>query len=272
MGSTWDAAYLVGKHINQKFQEDLANSELKYKEALSDLYSSYSAGGVWIVFLEWCEDFVFPESWDGEQWNYDFPVKFPSYFLDLLDRFKEAFETENPDTQTEICHRISQYFLPYVHYCQNSDTFFDIVKSILSMSDNIDVGPTITSAVDDMKILSLLAEHRSFDPNALGAEGWTGLCGAVDNGHMEGVRFFLRSPGIDVNGLNVAGQTALHIVAKTGRDKDWIDQYKEIARELLAAPGIDVDIRDEDGKRPVEHTGFESWGFLDGSSERANIS
>ena len=271
MGSTWDAAYLVGKHINQKFQEDVANYELKYKEALSDLYSDLSAGGEWTYFVEWCENFVYPMSEDGK-YDFERPAKFPSYFLDVLDRFKEAFETENPDTQTEICHDISQYFLPRVYSCQNSDTFFDIVKSVISMSDNIDVGPTITSAVEDMKILSLLAEHRSFDPNALSSDGWTGLCGTVSCGHMEGVRFFLRSPGIDVNRLNADGQTALHVAAVAGRDKDWIDQYKEIARELLAAPGIDVDIRDKDGKRPVEHTGFESWGVLDGSSERANIS
>ena len=68
------------------------------------------------------------------------------------------------------------------------------------------------------------------------------LLRAAREGHADAVQELLKSPGIDVNAKDEAGNTALIEAARLGHD--------HVTRVLLAA-GADFKLRNRDGKTPL---------------------
>ncbi len=66
----------------------------------------------------------------------------------------------------------------------------------------------------------------------------TPLMAAVENGHLEVVKFLLSLPGIEVNARDIGGQTAL-ILALNAKNNSV-----EILRELLKANGVIINAKD----------------------------
>ena len=63
------------------------------------------------------------------------------------------------------------------------------------------------------------------------------------HGHGSRIQVWLRF-GADPNSRNDSGQTALHLIAATGRGRDAI--------QALVAAGADIDARDNDGRTPLD--------------------
>ena len=68
------------------------------------------------------------------------------------------------------------------------------------------------------------------------------LLRAAREGHADAVEELLKSPGIDVNAKDEAGNTALIEAARFGHD--------HVTRVLLGA-GASTNVRDKDGKTPL---------------------
>ena len=105
--------------------------------------------------------------------------------------------------------------------------------------------------------------YRSHDDAAatiieslLAAQGYTALHMAVKQMKVDRVNELLKHPDIDVNKPNVYGHTPLH-TAVTSHD----DAASTIIKSLIAAPGIDVNACDKDGRTPTYFAAL--WGTMD---------
>src|SRR5882762_8303366 len=73
--------------------------------------------------------------------------------------------------------------------------------------------------VDDVSTVQALIQ-RGFDANSRDDKGQTGLFLALKGGSFKAADALLKAPGIDVNALNEAGESALMIAAIRG-EADW---------------------------------------------------
>jgi ankyrin repeat protein len=76
--------------------------------------------------------------------------------------------------------------------------------------------------VDDVSTVQALIQ-RGFDANSRDDNGQTGLFLALKGGSFKAADALLKAPGIDVNALNEAGESALMIAAIKG-EADWIQR------------------------------------------------
>ena len=79
--------------------------------------------------------------------------------------------------------------------------------------------------------------------------GWTHLHHAVYRGDMYNIQLQLSNPAIDVNAIDIRGNTALHLAAKNG-----------IAIKELLAAGANVHMHDKQGNTPLHNAAL----FLSG--------
>ena len=86
-------------------------------------------------------------------------------------------------------------------------------------------------------IVERLLAAEGIDVNGVDEEGDTALILAADQGHTDIVELLLAVPGIDVNAN--PGETALIVAASEG--------HTDIAELLLAVPGINVNAEDDEG-------------------------
>jgi len=94
---------------------------------------------------------------------------------------------------------------------------------------------------DTLKIRMLLANGAN--PNAVAANGYSGLMHAAEMGHKETVATLLAG-GAQPNAQNHSGDTALLLATVEG--------YEDIANVLLAR-GADANVQDADGMTPLIH-------------------
>ncbi len=83
-------------------------------------------------------------------------------------------------------------------------------------------------------VTALLA-HPGIEVNGQDKYGWTALMHAAQCGHTEAVTALLAHPGIEVNGQDKYGWTALMMAARHG--------HTDVVTALLAHPGVEANLQ-----------------------------
>ena len=86
---------------------------------------------------------------------------------------------------------------------------------------------------DDASSITALLQ-RGFDPNSRDPNGQVGLTLAAQGQSWHALEALLRHPGIDVNALNSAGESALMLAALKG-DLDWCQRLVERGAKVQQA-------------------------------------
>ncbi|TFK20297.1 ankyrin, partial [Coprinopsis marcescibilis] len=94
----------------------------------------------------------------------------------------------------------------------------------------------------NLRIVQLLLECPGIDVNSSGKDGRTPLMEASFNGHLQIVQLLLACSGIEVNAVDEEGWTAL-MFSSLHRD----GTSAEVTRLLLESPGIDVSMKNLNG-------------------------
>jgi uncharacterized protein len=131
----------------------------------------------------------------------------------------------------------------------------DAVRRLLDAEPDVDLqddqrdNPFLYAGAEGLLDILKYVNEAGADPSITNRYGGTALIPASERGHVEVVRYLLEQTDVDIDHVNHLGWTAL-LEAIVLADGDAAHQ--QVVR-LLIEHGVDLDIADKDGVRPLAH-------------------